>query len=106
MNTMLDPRMVAARIHGPEALVQGAAATPDAITPSSHGCRRMLAMSLVIIARKGSSSNGTAVGSWLRSSRLLAGDYRSLLALCLPGHSRLSHSVCRDQCGGTTLDHL
>lgn len=38
--------MVAARIHGPEALGQGAAATPDAITPSSHGWRMMLAMRL------------------------------------------------------------
>jgi hypothetical protein len=41
MNAILDPRIVAARIHGPDALAQGAAAALDSITPSSHGCITM-----------------------------------------------------------------
>jgi hypothetical protein len=72
MNTMLDPRIVAARIHGPEALVQGATATPDAITPSSHGWRRMLPMSLAIVARKGSQMDRR----WKLATLAAAGPYR------------------------------
>jgi hypothetical protein len=34
---MLDPRIVAARIHSPASLAQGMAARPDSITASSQG---------------------------------------------------------------------
>jgi hypothetical protein len=41
MNTMLDPRMVAARIQRPRALPHGVAFFVPAITPSSQGGLRM-----------------------------------------------------------------
>jgi hypothetical protein len=37
MKAMLDPRIVAARIQGSEALGHGAAAVLDFMIPSSHG---------------------------------------------------------------------
>jgi len=44
MNAMLDPRIVAARIHGSAALAHGAAAGLDRTKPSSHGCVKMFAI--------------------------------------------------------------
>jgi hypothetical protein len=37
MKAMLDPKIVAARIHGSDTGAHGAAAGLDLITPSSHG---------------------------------------------------------------------
>src|SRR6266576_6144762 len=39
---MLEPRIVAARIHGPEAFGHGASGAFDLMTPSSHGWLMML----------------------------------------------------------------
>src|SRR5437870_13672903 len=44
MNAMLEPRIVAARIHGSAALAHGAAAGLDRTKPSSHGCVKMFAI--------------------------------------------------------------
>src|SRR4051812_42355419 len=52
MNAMLEPRIVAARIQGPEVLGQGAAALPDRMTPSSHGCLAMLAIASFSLHKK------------------------------------------------------
>jgi hypothetical protein len=41
---MLEPRMVAARIHGPEAFGQGRAGLFALMTPSSHGWLIMFAI--------------------------------------------------------------
>jgi hypothetical protein len=38
MNAMLEPRIVAARIHGFDLSAHGPASVPDRITASSHGC--------------------------------------------------------------------
>src|SRR5205085_1007680 len=48
MNAMLEPSMVAARTQGPDDLLQGFAALPDLMTPSSHGCLPMLAIPILI----------------------------------------------------------
>jgi hypothetical protein len=37
INAMLEPKIVAARIHGPEALEHGATAAPERIRTSSQG---------------------------------------------------------------------
>jgi hypothetical protein len=42
MKAMLEPRIAAARIHGPAAGWQGAPAGPDAIDASSQGCLRIV----------------------------------------------------------------
>jgi hypothetical protein len=39
MNAMLEPRIVAARIHFSDDFGHGAVTRPDRITPSSHGSR-------------------------------------------------------------------
>src|SRR5689334_2228294 len=44
MNAMLEPRMVAARIHGPAVSAQRAAAVSERMTPSSHGGMTMFAI--------------------------------------------------------------
>src|SRR5947209_20074300 len=44
MNAMLEPSMVAARTQGPDDLLQGFAALPERMTPSSHGCLPILAI--------------------------------------------------------------
>jgi hypothetical protein len=44
MKAMLEPRIVAARIHGSAFFVQGAAAGFDLMKPSSHGCVKMFAI--------------------------------------------------------------
>jgi len=41
---MLEPRIVAARIHGSAAFVHGAAAGLDRTKPSSHGCVKIFAI--------------------------------------------------------------
>ena len=48
MKAMLDPRMVAARIHGPDSREHGVAARPDLICASAHGFLRVAAMSLEV----------------------------------------------------------
>jgi hypothetical protein len=45
MNAILEPRIVAASIHGPERLVHGVAAALDRMIDSSHGVRRKFAIS-------------------------------------------------------------
>jgi len=44
MKAMLDPKIVAARIHGSVARAHGAAARLDLIAPSSHGCMKIFAI--------------------------------------------------------------
>src|SRR6266705_153871 len=44
MKAMLDPRIVAARIHGSEPRAHGAAAGVDLMMPSSHGCVKIFAI--------------------------------------------------------------
>src|SRR5262249_42120996 len=44
INAMLEPRIVAARIHGASALVQGRTEGPDKMEPSSQGCLNILAI--------------------------------------------------------------
>jgi hypothetical protein len=39
MNAMLEPKIVAARIHGPDDLVQGAVVALERMTASSQGDR-------------------------------------------------------------------
>jgi hypothetical protein len=41
MKAMLDPKIVAARIHGAAVAVQGASAFFKRMTPSSQGCLMM-----------------------------------------------------------------
>jgi hypothetical protein len=51
MNAMLDPRIVAARTHGPAFRVQRDLATLERITPSSQGCLIMPAITALLSAR-------------------------------------------------------
>jgi hypothetical protein len=47
---MLDPRMVAARTQGAAFGAQTASALVDLITPSSHGCLIMPAITVLLLA--------------------------------------------------------
>jgi len=45
MKAMLDPSIVAAKIHGAAAREHGTTTGLDLITPSSHGCLKVFATS-------------------------------------------------------------
>jgi len=44
MNAMLEPKIVAANIHGSDFGAHGTTLGADRITPSSHGCEKILAI--------------------------------------------------------------
>jgi hypothetical protein len=44
MNAMLEPKIVAANIHGSDGGAHGTALGLDRITPSSHGCEKIFAI--------------------------------------------------------------
>jgi hypothetical protein len=44
MKAMLDPKMVAAKIHGSDARPHGETVAPDLMTPSSQGCGKIFAI--------------------------------------------------------------
>jgi hypothetical protein len=46
MKAMLDPKMVAAKIHGSDARAHGETVAPDLMTPSSQGCLKIFPMIL------------------------------------------------------------
>jgi hypothetical protein len=48
---MLEPRMVAARIQGPEGLLQGAAAFPLLMKATSQGCTPIIAIMFFTLYR-------------------------------------------------------
>src|SRR5467141_331671 len=81
MNTMLDPRIVAARIHRPSFLLHGASTFFAAITPSSHGGLTRF-IDREILNHFGGETAGAKAG------RFLAGRWSgSLTAKRLPEHS-------------------
>jgi hypothetical protein len=41
MNAMLDPKIVAAKIHGSDTRVHGTTVRRPRMTPSSHGCGKI-----------------------------------------------------------------
>jgi len=49
MNAMLEPKIVAANIHGPDTRAHGSTVGRPRITPSSHGCVKIFATGYKVV---------------------------------------------------------